>query len=210
MTDSHRRGVTRGYVRGLISAVVIVAFSIMLAAWSFIALATDGGPVSTPGISYGATVLPVLSCLVLLTGVLWSQSILLLRGRRSLSLTHLLLASIGGYLIWCLLGMAVGLSLHDTWLSPYSLSLAIALALAVLIAWSLLLRRVYTDRPAPQWPWEKRGEQEGPDWANTANDPWLRDDDDGRGMDPDGSDGSGGPEGSGGSDDGGPFRGDRS
>lgn len=175
MTDNHRRGVTRGYLRGLIFAVVIVAFSIMLAAWSFIALATDGGPVSTPGVSYGATVLPVLSCLVLLAAVLWSQSILLLRGRRSLSLTHLLLASIGGYLIWCLLGMAVGLSLHDTWLSPYALSLAIALALAVLIAWSLLLRRVYTDRPAPQWPWEKRGDQEGPDWANTESDPWQSD-----------------------------------
>ena len=175
MTDNHRRGVTRGYLRGLIFAVVIVAFSIMLAAWSFIALATDGGPVSTPGVSYGATVLPVLSCLVLLAAVLWSQSILLLRGRRSLSLTHLLLASIGGYLIWCLLGMAVGLSLHDTWLSPYALSLAIALALAVLIAWSLLLRRVYTDRPAPQWPWEKRGDQEGPEWANTESDPWQSD-----------------------------------
>lgn len=191
MTQSHRRGVTRGYVRGLIFAVVIVAFSIMLAAWSFIALASDGGPVSTPGVSYGATVLPVLSCLVLLAAVLWSQSILLLRGRRSLSVTHLLLASIGGYLLWCLLGMAVGLSLHDTWLSPYALSLALAMALAVLIAWSLLLRRVYTDRPAPQWPWEKRGEQEGPDWANTDSDPWQRSDPDSdpdSDTDPDGRD----------------------
>lgn len=174
MINNHRRGVTRGYVRGLVFAVVIVAFSVMLAAWSFIALASDGGPVSTPGVSYGATVPPVLSCLVLLAIVLWSQSILLLRGRRSLSVTHLLLASIGGYLLWCLLGMAVGLSLYDTWLSLYALALAIAMAIAVLLAWSLLLRRVYTDRPAPQWPWEKRGEAEGPDWANTGDDPWQR------------------------------------
>lgn len=189
MTESHRRGVTRGYVRGLIFAVVVIAFSLMLVAWSALSLASGGGPVTTPGVGFGATALPVLTCLVMLALVLWSQSLVLLRGRRALSWTHLLLASIGGYLLWCLLGMAVGLSLADTWLSPYALSLAVTWAIGALLAWALLTRRVYTDRPAPQWPWEKRGDVEGPDWANTEEDPWTSNPD---GDDPDGGDPDGG------------------
>ena len=155
MTDRHRRGVTRGYVLGLVFAVVIAGFALMLTAWSLISLASGGGPVSTPGIGFSAAAMPVLLCLGLLAWLLWSQSLLLLRGRRQLSLA-------------------------DTWLSPYVLALAVSWALATVLCWAVLLRRVYTDRPAPRWPWEKRGEL-GPDWAGTDEDPWAdpRDGDDG-------------------------------
>ena len=183
MTDRHRRGVTRGYVWGLVFAVAIAGFALMLTAWSLISLASSGGPVSTPGIGFSATAVPVLLCLGLLVWLLWSQSLLLLRGRRQLSWRHLLIASFGGYLLWGLAGTLLGLSLTDTWLSPYALALAIAWALATVLCWAVLLRRVYTDRPAPSWPWEKRGEL-GPDWAGTDEDPWAdpRDEGDGEGR----------------------------
>lgn len=179
MTEGHRRGVTRGYVWGLIFAVVIVSFALMLAAWSALALLTGGGPVTTEGIGFEVSAFAVLLCIGLLLWVLWAQSILLLRGRRAVSWTHVLLATFGGYLAWSLVGTLTGLSLADTWLSPYALSLALAWGVGALLCWAVLLRRVYTERPVPRWPWEKRGDP-GPDWANTGEDPWAAPDDDRR------------------------------
>ncbi len=180
MTESRRRGVTRGYVWGLIFAVAIVGFAVMLAAWSAISLVTDSGPVSTPGIGYSVTAVTVMACLGLLVWQLWSQSVLLLRGRRELSWRHLLVVSFGGYLVWGIVGNLSGLSTTDSWLSLYALSLAASWAFALVLCWALLLRRVYTDRPAPRWPWEKRGEV-GPDWSGSEEDPWTDSDDDATG-----------------------------
>lgn len=177
MIEHRRRRVTRGYVWGLIFAVVIVAFALMLLAWAAISLGTDGGPVSTPGIGFGAAPLAIILCLGVLVWGLWSQSLVLLRGTRAVSLTHMFLVSLGGYLVWSLVGMFTGLSIAETWLSPYALALAVAWAVASLLCWAVLLRRVYTDRPVPRWPWEKRGDL-GPDWANTEENPWDVPDDD--------------------------------
>ena len=187
MTEGHRRGVTRGYVGGLVFAVTIVAFALLLAAWGGLALATGGGPVSTPGIGLVISALIVLVCLAALAWGLWSQSLVLLRGRRGPSWAHILLVSIGGYLLWCLAGLLAGLSVEDTWISPYALSLALAWGIGAVLHWAVLARRVYTDRPTPQWPWERRGEP-GPEWTNFGDDPW-RDPE----RDPDDSDGFGGP-----------------
>lgn len=176
MNGGRRRRVTRGYVWGLIFAVAITAFACMLLAWSGISLATGRSPVETPGINLGAAPFAVLLCLALLVWVLWKQSLVLLRGTRSISLTHMLVGSLGAYLIWSLLGMLVGLSVSETWMSPYAFAIALTWALASLLCWVLLLRRVYTDRPAPRWPWEKAGDL-GPDWANTDADPWDAPDD---------------------------------
>ena len=172
MTGGHRRGVTRGYVWGLVVAVAIVGWALMLAAWSVISLATGRGPVSTEGIGYSVTAIVVLLCLGLLVWQLWSQCLTLLRGRRQLSWRHLLVVSFGGYLLWSCIGTLAGLSIGDTWLSLHALALAVSWALAAVLCWAVLLRRVYTDRPAPTWPWEKRGEL-GPDWAGTGEDPWA-------------------------------------
>lgn len=180
MTEGHRRGVTRGYVWGLIFAVAIAGFAMMMIAWSGISLVSGRLLISTPGIGYSVSAVSVLLCLGLLVWVLWSQSILLLRGRRSLSWVHVLVVSFGGYLVWGLVGTLSGLSVADTWLSAFALALAAAWAVASVLCWAVLLRRVYTDRQPPRWPWERHDDL-GPDWAHTGEDPWTDPDDDGSG-----------------------------
>lgn len=171
MSSGRRRSVTRGYVWGLIFAVAITAFALMLLIWSGISLATGRAPVETPGVSFGSAPLAILICFLPMIWALWTQSVMLLKGDRSLPWTQLLLASLGGYLIWCLTGMLTGLSAAETWTSPYALAIALAWAIASLLCWAVLTRRVYTEREVPRWPWEDR-EDLGPDWANTDEDPW--------------------------------------
>lgn len=172
MKSGRRRSVTRGYVWGLIFAVAIAAFALMLLIWAGISLATGRAPVETPGISFGVAPLAILLCLGLLVWALWAQSLFLLRCDSSLPWTQLLLAAIGSYLVWCVTGTLAGLSVAETWLSPYALVIALSWAVASILCWAVLVRRVYTDREAPRWPWEDR-EKLGPDWANTEEDPWA-------------------------------------
>jgi len=143
--------------------VGIIAVALLVATWGALAWKTDGGPVSTPGIPLQVAPLIVIVAVGGLAWGLWSQSLVLLRGRKSPSLTHTLIIAVGGYLIWCLLGLLAGFSIADTWLSWYSLTLALIWGFSSLLCWALLARRVYTERPTPQWPWERRGEP-GPDW----------------------------------------------
>lgn len=165
MAESHRRKVTRGYVWGLIFAVVIVCIALLIASWGGLSLATGRGPISTPGIGLGIAAMIVVVAIAALVWGLWSQSILLLRGNRTPPWAHIALLGVGGYLLWCLGGVLVGLTIQDTWLSLYPAALGVMWAVGSLLCWAVLARRVYTDRPTPQWPWEKRGEQ-GPDWMN--------------------------------------------
>lgn len=171
MSDAHRRGVTRGYVGGLIFAVAVVAVSLLVAAWGVIALLTGVGPVATPGMSMVAPALIVMLNLAVLAWGLWLQSLVLLRGQRTPPWAHTLVLGVGGYLVWCLGGLAAGLGIQETWLSLYSAALGLVWAICSLLCWAVLARRVYTDRPTPQWPWEKRGEP-GPDWIDGDN-PWT-------------------------------------
>ena len=171
MTESHRRGVTRAYVAGLVFAVAVIALAVLVAVWGALALYGGGGPVTTLNVPLFVAPVIVLCTLLLLAWGLWSQSLVLLRGKQTPSLAHAIAIAVGAYLVWCLAGVLVGLSLTETWLSWYALSLAVIWGLASLLCWAVLARRVYTDRPTPQWPWERRGEP-GPDWANTDDDPW--------------------------------------
>lgn len=171
MTEGPRRGVTRGYVWGLIFATMIVAVALIIASWGLISLFGQREPVQTAGIALPAAQLIVAVALAVLCWGLWRQAISLLRGLRTPHWGYIIALMGGAYLIWCLLGTLVGLSLDDTWLSPFAAALALIWGLASLLFWSVLARRVYTDRPTPKWPWEKRGEP-GPDWANTDDDPW--------------------------------------
>lgn len=171
MTDGPQRRVTRGYVWGLMSMLAFASFSVVLAAWSLISLGTGTGPVQTSGVAFSSAAVSVLLSFIPFFGTCWAQAISLLRGRRALSWNLLLIVVLGTYLVWCLVGLSIGLDLQDTWLSPFALALALGWGTGLVLFWALLLRKIYTELPAPQWPWEKADDL-GPDWAHTDHDPW--------------------------------------
>lgn len=162
---------TRGYVAGLVFAVVITALTFVIVGWSAISFLAKRETISTPGIGVAFVPLTLLLLLLVLAWSLWVQSLVLLRGKRGPAWDHILLISVGAYLLWCLIGLLAGLSIDDTWVSPYAVAISLIWALSSVICWALLARRVYTDRPTPQWPWEHKGDL-GPDWANTDENPW--------------------------------------
>lgn len=165
-----RRGVTRGYVAGLILAAVIGATALTVAIWGLLALALARDPISTT-LPIWAGPLTLLGALALLAGGLWLQALALLRGRQGPHWAYVLALGGGSYLLWCLVGTAAGLESTETWASPFAISLIPVWVLASLLFWAVLARRVYSDRGTPRWPWE-RDDDLGPDWANYGLDPW--------------------------------------
>lgn len=170
MTDPARRGVTRGYVWAVIVASGIVAVALMVATWGLLALATGVPPIRTPDVSFALVPLIVALLLAMLAWGLWLQGLVLLRGRRALSWGYLVALGGGAYLLWSVAGTIAGLQISDTWLSIYAATLAVIWAVVSVLFWAVLARRVYTNRPRPMWPWEKR-DDEGPDWAFGRDDP---------------------------------------
>ncbi|MGK0722743.1 hypothetical protein [Leucobacter sp. W1478] len=169
MTEASRRGVTRGYVGGLVFATVAVVLALIVAVWGLLALFSDRDPVQTAGITPAAVPLILAAALSALAWGLWLQAVQLLRGLRTPPWAHTLVMAGGAYLIWCLGGLLAGLSIDDTWLSPYAATLTIIFALGSLLFWAVLARRVFTDKAPPQWPWERRSES-GPDWQTGDDD----------------------------------------
>lgn len=190
MSSGSRREVTRGYVGGLILAAVIVAAALLIATWGLLALTLQRDPVSSDGVPRWAAPLLLLIVLALLGGTMWQQALVLLRGRKTPAWGLVVAIAGGSYLLWCLGGVLAGLSIDETWVSPFAAALVPVCGVASLLFWAVLARRVYTDRPVPKWPWERRGEP-GPDWAIGDEDPWGEDRD-GR-DDRDDPDGFGGP-----------------
>ncbi|WP_449281762.1 hypothetical protein [Leucobacter sp.] len=171
MSSGSRREVTRGYVGGLILAAVIVAAALLIASWGLLALTLQRDPISSDGVPRWVAPVLVLVVLALLGATMWQQALVLLRGRKSPAWGLLIAIAGGAYLLWCLGGTLAGLSIDETWVSPFAALLAPVCGLASLLFWAVLARRVYTDRPVPKWPWERRGEP-GPDWAIGDEDPW--------------------------------------
>ncbi|CAG7614121.1 hypothetical protein ACFPZL_01385 [Leucobacter soli] len=165
-----RRGVTRGYVVGLVAATVMVALALVVASWGILGMVLRREPVDTPGLGLAAAELILLPALAALALGLWLQTLVLLRGRRTPPWAHVIVLGGGAYFIWCLGGVLAGMPISDTWLSPFALALALTWALCSLLFWAVLARRVYTQRPVPKWPWEKRGDEEGPDWRRPESD----------------------------------------
>lgn len=192
MSSGSRRGVTRGYVGGLLLAAVFVAAALLIGTWGLLTLVLQRNPVTSDGVPMWAAPVIVVTVLALLAWALWQQGLVLLRGRRAPAWGHVIAITGGSYLVWCGLGMLAGLSIDETWVSPFAATLAPICAISSLLFWGVLARRVYTDRPVPKWPWERRGEP-GPDWATGDENPWN----DPRGDDPDGPESPGGPGGQG-------------
>lgn len=154
--------VTKAYARGLIGAVAIFAMSLVVVSWGYLSwflgsdpIESDVSRVTAPGI--------VGLCLVMLVIVLWREMISLLRANPP-SLVLIIVMPAAAYLFWSLLGVAFGLSIEETWLSPYALALAVSWLLAVIIFWWIAMRKLYSGKDRPRWPWEKNELNEGPDY----------------------------------------------
>ena len=158
MSDGVRRGVTRGYVGGLIAATLITAVALLVAGWGGIALAADREPVTRSEIPMPMAPSLIVAALAVLGWLLWRAAIVLLRGRRAPSWDLILIAAGVAYLVWCLGGLLAGMPIGDTWTSPFAGVLALVWALSSLLFWAVLARRVYTDRATPKWPWERHDE----------------------------------------------------
>ena len=160
MTSGSRHGVTRGYVGGLMLAAVAVAIALLVAAWGILALVTDREPVATDAVPRWAG--PVLIAVIvgMLAASLWQQALILLRGQRAPAWGFVIAGALGAYLIWCLGGVLAGMSIDETWVSPFAALIVPIWAVAALLFWAVLARRVYTDRPTPKWPWERAEEGE--------------------------------------------------
>lgn len=154
-TPQPRRKVTRAFVLTLAVFTTVLALSLVIAAWGLEALATGSKPIESdlPFIVAPIMFLPEIALLFFL---LWRVAIAMLRGRSGPPWTYMVLVGLAAYLIWAVLGTVFGFSLRDAWLSVYVLSLVLAWMLGVFIFWVLLARQVFTDRPAPMWPWERK------------------------------------------------------
>lgn len=160
MSAGDRRGVTRGYVVALIAATCTVAVALLVASWGLIALASNSEPVMTESVGASVGPLTVILAIALLAASMWRQAITLLRGQWGPSWGKIIVSALGGYLVWCIMGTFAGMTVDETWLSPYALALGVSWVLANLAYWAVLARRVYTDRPPPRWPWERKEEND--------------------------------------------------
>ena len=155
-----RRRVTRAYVVALIAAALIIAAALVIVTWGTLGLYLGREPVETVGIPLWFGILSIGAALALLASMLWNQAVSLLRGNVKPAWRFVVIGMAGSFLIWCLLGSLMGLSINETWLSPFAGVLAPVWGVVTLAFWAVLARRIYTDRPPPRWPWEKREERE--------------------------------------------------
>lgn len=158
MTEERRRGVTRGYVAALIAATCIVAVALVVASWGVIALALGSEPVTSEPVPRWAAPVIVIFTIALLAASLWLQALTLLRGQRAPAWGQVVITAGGSYLVWSLGGTLAGMTISETWLSPYAFALSVAWVVANFGFWAVLVRRVFTDRPPPKWPWERAEE----------------------------------------------------
>lgn len=152
------RKVTRGYLRGLVGAIVIFVMALVVMGWGLLGLFLESEPVSSDIPMYAAPI-TVAVALGVLAWILKSQAISILKGNRPSYIWVILIAALA-YLIWNVLGMAFGMTVAETWFSPFALLMAIFWPIGLLIFWAIFMRRVMTERATPKWPWEDREERE--------------------------------------------------
>lgn len=158
MTSTPPGKITRGYAFGLISAVCILVAALLIAGWGLLSLFSAGSPVVSNIPTFVAPLL-VMAALVLLVWVMWAQTIALLKGARPAWSLMIVVAG-AAYLIWALGGTAAGMTVAETWLSPFAAMIFLIWPAGLFIFWSLLLRRLYSSKGPPKWPWEEREEEE--------------------------------------------------
>lgn len=160
MSRGSRPGVTRGYVGSLTVAAVIVSVALLVATWGLLALGLGRDPVSNQEVVRWAAPLILCFALAALAGALWQQALAMLRGHKAPAWRYIISVSVGAYLLWSVGGALAGMSIEDTWVSPFAALLVPIWGITCLLFWGVLARRLFTDRPAPKWPWERVEEEE--------------------------------------------------
>jgi hypothetical protein len=158
MISGPRRGVTRSYVGGLMSAALVAALAGLVASWGLLTWGMGRDPLVSADAPFWVAPLIIFVALTLLAAALWQQALILLRGKSGPAWEWMVTVALGAYLLWCLACWGFGFSVEDTWLSPFAALLAAVWGLSSLAFWVVLVRRVYTDRPTPRWPWEGEGD----------------------------------------------------
>lgn len=154
-----RRKVTRAFVLTLAAFTTVFGISLVIAVWGLEALLTNSKPIEADLPFFVAPVM-FLPEIGLLFFMLWRAALVTLRGRSGPPWTQMLLVGLSAYFIWAILGSLLGFSLRDAWLSVYVVSLVLIWMFSAFVFWMLLARQVFTERPAPMWPWEERERRE--------------------------------------------------
>ena len=151
----HQRKVTRSFVLAVAGMTTVLALSLLVATWGFIALATGTSPIHSDVPCFlGPSILAL--ALAELFWMLWRTALALLRGRSTPPWSFALFTAALGYLTWGVIGSLAGLSTAEAWASVYPLVIAFVWFLSVHLFWLLLARQVFTTRTRWLWPWEKR------------------------------------------------------
>lgn len=160
----------------LIFASALLTVSLIVAFWGLTSLITLKFPVETqvprttaPGI--------IMVTIGVLAWSMWQQSLNVLRGHVAVPIGRAIGVAVVVYVIWSVLGMLAGMPAAETWLSPFAIELIPIFVLGALCGWWVLLRRVYTNKPTPQWPWEKKDQAERE--IEELNDIWHSSSDEG-------------------------------
>lgn len=160
--------VTRGYAWSLILADAIVAVSLLIAGWGFLSLATGASPVVSDVPRFVAPAIVVLG-VGLLAAVLWRETVETLRGTRTPKWSVVVVLGGGAYLLWALLGTLAGMTVRETWVSPFALLFALIWAAAPTLFWIVFTRKLRGSGATPRWPWERDDEVPGEDGERPEN-----------------------------------------
>lgn len=150
-----RRKVTKAFVLGLAAMASLFGLAVMVAAWGLIALATNTKPVESQ-VPFFVAPLIVIVAVGELYWMLWMIALRTLRGNCAPPWALAALGSAGSVLIWAIGGSLAGFTLSEALLSLFVLVLALAWFVAAMLFWLLLARQVFTERPTPLWPWERK------------------------------------------------------
>lgn len=155
----HQRRVTRTFVLALAGFVTLFALALLVASWGLLSFALGTKPVESD-LPFQTTPLVISLAVLELFWLLWRFALTILRGTAMNPWLFALITATLAYLTFGTLEVLAGLSPREAFLTVYPFTLFLAWFVAVPLFFVLLTRQVYTNRPAPMWPWERREREE--------------------------------------------------
>lgn len=154
-----RRRVTRAFVLTLAAFVTLFALSVLVAAWGLESLALGTKPVESD-IPFQVAPLIISLAVLELYWLLWRFALSLLRGAARHPWWFACVAGGAAYLTFGVFGLIAGFTPREALVGVYPFTLFLSWFIAVPVFFALLSRQVFTERPAPVWPWERREQAE--------------------------------------------------